>query len=78
MPADSGEFEPQAMTILFNGQECGVAASLTVSGLLRQFQLEPRLVAVEVNLQLIPRTRHAEWMLHDGDCVEVVTLTGGG
>ena len=35
-------------------------------------------VAVEVNLELVPRRRHAEHVLRDGDRVEVVTLVGGG
>jgi sulfur carrier protein len=35
-------------------------------------------VAVEVNLEVVPRDRHAETTLHDGDRLEVVTLVGGG
>jgi sulfur carrier protein len=35
-------------------------------------------VAVEVNLQLVPRARHAEQQLREADRLEVVTLVGGG
>ena len=35
-------------------------------------------VAVEVNLELVPRARHAEQILAEGDRVEIVTLVGGG
>ena len=35
-------------------------------------------VAVEVNCQIVPRARHAEHVLADGDRLEIVTLVGGG
>jgi thiamine biosynthesis protein ThiS len=66
------------MTIIFNGEPCDVAESATIADLLQRFDFEPRRVAVEVNLELAPRTRHAEWTLKDGDRVEVVTFVGGG
>jgi sulfur carrier protein len=46
--------------------------------LLQQFKMEPRYVAVEVNLALVPRGQHAQYVLKDGDRLEVVTLVGGG
>jgi len=51
---------------------------MTVAELLEELQLSPRLVAVEVNLQLVPRTRHAEQTLAAGDRLEIVSLVGGG
>jgi sulfur carrier protein len=35
-------------------------------------------VAVEVNLEVVPRAQHAQTRLRDGDRLEVVTLVGGG
>jgi sulfur carrier protein len=35
-------------------------------------------VAVEVNLEVVPRAEHRDTILNDGDRVEVVTLVGGG
>ena len=46
--------------------------------LLDEMQMQPRYVAVERNLQLIPRATHAECILNDGDRLEIVTLVGGG
>lgn len=66
------------MNILFNGEDCELAEQLTVADLLKAFDIEPRQVAVEVNLQLAPRDSHDGWKLKDGDRVEVVTLVGGG
>jgi thiazole synthase len=51
---------------------------LSVADLLRDLRLEPTRVAVEVNRQVVPRARHPEHALADGDAVEIVTLVGGG
>ncbi|MCH8042935.1 MAG: sulfur carrier protein ThiS [Planctomycetes bacterium] len=66
------------MEIVYNGQPRQVGERLSVAELLSDMGLEPRQLAVEVNLQLVPRDRHAECPLREGDRVEVVTLVGGG
>lgn len=66
------------MRIHFNGQPREVDDGITVADLLAQLDLEPRYVAVEVNLELVPRDQHAEYVLHRDDRLEVVTLVGGG
>ncbi len=67
-----------AVEVIVNGQPREIALGTTVAMLLEQLELEPRRVAVEVNLDLVPRGRHADTRLTDGDCLEVVTLVGGG
>ncbi len=64
--------------IQFNGQPRELEAGTTIATLLKLCKFESRYVAVEVNLELIPRQRHAEYVLQDGDRLEVVTLVGGG
>ncbi|MHB8970276.1 MAG: sulfur carrier protein ThiS [Pirellulaceae bacterium] len=66
------------MRIFFNGEPHDIEENTTVAALLRQFQLQPRYVAVEVNLQLVPRDRHDQHTLQSEDRLEVVTLVGGG
>lgn len=66
------------MQITFNGEPYEVEESTTIAQLLERFDFKQRQIAVEVNLELAPRGRHAEWILKDGDAVEVVTLVGGG
>jgi sulfur carrier protein len=66
------------MKIVFNGAERELESSVSIADLLRSHKVDPRHVAVEVNLELAPRGRHADWMLNEGDRVEVVTLVGGG
>jgi sulfur carrier protein len=66
------------MQIYFNGQPRDVPEGITVAQLLAQLDLEPRYVAVEVNLDLVPRDRHPTFVLQANDRLEVVTLVGGG
>jgi sulfur carrier protein len=64
--------------IFVNDQPRRVAEGTTVAGLLEQLDLGTRHVAVEVNLELVPRQQHAAYKLADGDRLEIVTLVGGG
>lgn len=66
------------MQIQVNGEQREVEASLSIAELLRQMELDPRYLAVERNLELVPRAEHAETLLAEGDRLEVVTLVGGG
>lgn len=66
------------MEILVNGEPQQVDVGCTVAALLEQLKLQPRYLAVERNQQLVPRTIHANCVLQPGDCIEIVTLVGGG
>ena len=66
------------MRLIVNGEEREVAEGVSVAQLLTSLDLDPRGLAVERNLELVPRANHAETMLVEGDRVEVVTLVGGG
>jgi len=68
----------QCVAILLNGQPRELAAGTSVAALLAELGLAAGHVAVEVNLELVPRARHGEHELAEGDRVEVVTLVGGG
>jgi len=64
--------------IIVNDQARQVADEITVAQLLEELGLAGKYVAVEVNLQLVPRQKHARHRLADGDRLEIVTLVGGG
>jgi sulfur carrier protein len=66
------------VNVFVNGQPRQVAVGTTVSDLLAALKLPLRGVAVEVNQTIVPRVRHPEHPLDDGDRVEVVSLVGGG
>jgi len=65
------------MEIVLNGEPRDVAAS-TVLELLQAQALGERRVAVEINGEIVPRSRHAEQRLAAGDRVEIVHALGGG
>lgn len=66
------------MNVVVNGQPHELPERVTVAELLRRLELPERGVAVEVNLAIVPRSRHSECVLEEGDRLEVVSLVGGG
>jgi thiamine biosynthesis protein ThiS len=66
------------VNISLNGEPRQIAAGSSVADLLAELGLQARHVAVEVNLELVPRASHAEHLLSEGDRLEIVTLVGGG
>jgi sulfur carrier protein len=46
--------------------------------LITELGLDPRKVAVERNLEIVPRSLHADTALADGDRIEIVQFVGGG
>jgi sulfur carrier protein len=66
------------MQISVNGELRELPDGATVASLIEAIGLDPRQLAVERNLELVPRAQHAATALADGDRVEVVTLVGGG
>lgn len=66
------------MQITVNGESRDVKPGTTIADLLVELELRPKFVAVERNLELVPRARHTECELAENDQLEVVTLVGGG
>ena len=68
----------RTVKILVNGEQREIPTGTTIAQLLEILRLDPRALAVELNLDVIPRGRHAEWTLQENDRLEIVTLVGGG
>lgn len=66
------------MHIQLNGEAFELPDGETVAGLIDRLDLAGRRVAVELNLDIVPRSQHATTALRDGDRVEVVHAIGGG
>lgn len=66
------------ISIHINGVEQVIRSDTTLAGLLESLQLKSKFVAVERNLEVVPRTEHANCVLQTGDELEIVTLVGGG
>jgi sulfur carrier protein len=64
--------------IQLNGETRSFEAVATVAQLLDHVGRAGVPCAVEVNQRLVPKSRHAEHPIRDGDRVELVTLVGGG
>ena len=66
------------MEILLNGRSETVEERITISKLIEGILPPGRRVAVEVNEEIVPRTRHGAHVLSPGDRVEIVQAIGGG
>ncbi len=64
--------------LVINGQTEVVEEGLTVSDLLLRRALAGKRLAVERNGEIVPRARHAQTELADGDRLEIVVAVGGG
>jgi len=66
------------LKLIVNGEPRTIPAPATLSTLLATLDLDPRMVVVELNREIIRRPRLAEVSLADGDTVELVHFVGGG
>jgi sulfur carrier protein len=66
------------MKVTINGESRELPEGSTISKMLECLELTGRRVAVEVNREIVTRSRHDTTTLNPGDAVEIVTLVGGG
>lgn len=67
-----------SMQIQLNGELTDVPVDATISAVLEQLSVTGKRLAVEVNEDIVPRSRHSDYRLSAGDRVEVVHAIGGG
>lgn len=66
------------MQINLNGQAREVPDDLTAGELIALLELEGRRIALEVNEEVLPRSRYDDYRLSAKDHVEIVHAIGGG
>lgn len=66
------------MEINVNGESREVPEGYTAAQLVSDMQLEGRRIAMEVNLEIVPRSTYANHSLQPGDRIEIVHAVGGG
>ena len=66
------------MTLTINGEARSFAGLADVAGLVTALGLDARKVAVERNLEIVPRSAYGRTPLADGDRIEIVHFIGGG
>lgn len=63
--------------ILLNGEEKAVSAQ-TVAALIDELDIPAGKIAVERNLEIVPKSAYLGTALNDGDRIEIVHFVGGG
>ena len=66
------------ITVRINGETRRVTAGSTIAALVAEIGLDPARVAVERNLEIVPRSTLATVAVADGDAFEIVHFVGGG
>lgn len=66
------------MNLTINGERRGVEGAPDVAALVAVLGLDARKVAVELNLEIVPRSAYGRTPLADGDRIEIVHFIGGG
>ena len=69
---------PSTITVHLNGKDREIPGGLTVQALLESLDLNPTLVVVELNREILDRGRYGEVDVADGDALELVHFVGGG
>lgn len=66
------------MKLTINGEERTLDGPLTLTGLLARLNMKSDRVAVELNLDIVPREQWTSTNLTEGDRLEIVHFVGGG
>src|SRR3984957_11931905 len=69
---------PMTLNVTLNGESRSIGPGLTVKSLLVSLGLDPAKIAVERNLEIVPRSTYDEVAVSDGDRFEIVHFIGGG
>ncbi len=67
-----------SISLTLNGDQRRFTTGASVADLVRDIGLDPAKVAVERNLEIVPRSMLADVALTDGDVLEIVHFVGGG
>ncbi|AEI39626.1 sulfur carrier protein ThiS [Paenibacillus mucilaginosus] len=66
------------MNLIVNGESREVEGAATVAELLSVFKLQNKILVVELNREIVDRSRYEDARLNDGDRIEIVHFVGGG
>lgn len=66
------------MKIFLNGETREIAEGTTLAALVAEIADDPRGIAIERNLEIVPKSQHAQIILEAGDRLELVQFVGGG
>ena len=64
--------------VRINGEHRRVESGMSIAALVREIGFDPLRVAVERNLEVVPRSTLEDVQVEDGDDFEIVRFVGGG
>jgi thiazole synthase len=68
----------ETIRVRINGEPKTAPSGLSIAGLLREIGINPQKVAVERNLEIVPRSTLDSVQVENGDSFEIVHFVGGG
>ncbi len=66
------------MKIWVNGRELDVRSGMILSQLLKELDIESRGIAVEIDMEIVPKSQYEDYVLREGNRIEIVQMVGGG
>lgn len=70
--------EPMSISITVNGKARSISQAMSVAALLSELGIEGKKIAVERNLEIVPRSIYTDVTVGEGDRLEIVKIVGGG
>lgn len=67
-----------SLGVRVNGEHRRVPGGISIAQMLNEIGIDPAKVAVERNLEIVPRSTFGETCVEDGDDYEIVHFVGGG
>ncbi len=64
--------------IRLNGEPFEITGPVSISNLLAELKIDPRIVAVEHNVVVVKKHQYDTTMIGEGDEIEIVRFVGGG
>ena len=64
--------------MILNGKTIDLKEDISVEQLLKDYDLNPQKVAVEVNMEILDDEVYSTYLLKNEDTVEVISFVGGG
>jgi len=74
----AGMLAKELISVIVNGEPRTIAAGASIAAMLEEIGIDPRKVAVEHNLEVVPRSTLGDVAVNDGDSFEIVHFVGGG
>ncbi len=66
------------MQIIINGEEKEINSDISIDKLIEVLNIDSKKIAIECNLEIIPRSEYSTTIISDGDKLEIVHFIGGG